>query len=674
MKKYIAMLAAAVIALSSGLGTYAQSSVKTDTAASVSSDKALADAIAAAKQYITVPEERKQVDYNIRQGEYGGMVTSVSWSNNDGSTDVALDKDGCLLSYHEYDNGKVDKKGLAKLGSDSTKKAADTFMKRVYAEGATSFKLEDSGMSRYTHRYSYRLYINDIPVTNGSASVSVDPDTGKIMSFDGIGKEFLSLKYPSAEGTVGINAAMKALYSDSAPEPRYIISTDYTEKKITKSAFLAFIVSDISKGINAFSGKETVVNNYFNEVNAKKMAEETSAAFDADGAGSGARNYTAEELAAIDDAADVISAERAQEIIKGYFPIAKNIDFKSSSITKDTYTEEYFIRITADNASALLNAKTGAVKSFGIYSEKPDTKSMPVSESKAKEITSELLNKIAPAESKKVDTAVYTGDKYSSYSYISYPRIENGYLCNNQQINFTINEDGEITNFNNNFDNKIVFPKPSGVLTDDKAIEALAKVFNFDLAYSVGQDYGVTLLYHFDKSGYMDSSSAVQLDYSGKPVKDTEVAGISDVYGHWSEKYVTALYNNGCKLNDTLFRPDQPITADELKTFYGGYKYMPYYIDSSEDTENDGSKEVTRYELAQYIMSYYGLDKLKDHPALFAPVGYSDVIKEEYVPAVAIATELGAMNGDNTNSFNGDKPVTRAEAAVALYNMLTAEQ
>ena len=203
MKKYIAFFAASVIALSSGLGTYAQSSVKTDTAASVSSDKALADAIAAAKQYITVPEDRKQVDYNIRQGEYGGMVTSVSWSNNDGSTDVALDKDGCLLSYHEYDNGKGDKKGLAKLDSDSTKKAADTFMKRVYAEGSTSFKLEDSGMSRYTHRYSYRLYINDIPVTNGSASVSVDPDTGKIMSFDGIGKEFLALKYPSAEGTVG---------------------------------------------------------------------------------------------------------------------------------------------------------------------------------------------------------------------------------------------------------------------------------------------------------------------------------------------------------------------------------------------------------------------------------------------------------------------------------------
>ena len=60
MKKYIAFFAASVIALSSGLGTYAQSGVKTDTEASVSSDKALADAIAAAKQYITVPEERKQ--------------------------------------------------------------------------------------------------------------------------------------------------------------------------------------------------------------------------------------------------------------------------------------------------------------------------------------------------------------------------------------------------------------------------------------------------------------------------------------------------------------------------------------------------------------------------------------------------------------------------------------
>jgi hypothetical protein len=73
-------------------------------------------------------------------------------------------------------------------------------------------------------------------------------------------------------------------------------------------------------------------------------------------------------------------------------------------------------------------------------------------------------------------------------------------------------------------------------------------------------------------------------------------------------------------------------------------------------------------------MEYYGLDKLSNHPNIFTSYMYKDVISEEHLPAVAVATELGILSGDNYDNFNGDKTVTRAEAAVALYNILTADE
>jgi hypothetical protein len=168
----------------------------------------------------------------------------------------------------------------------------------------------------------------------------------------------------------------------------------------------------------------------------------------------------------------------------------------------------------------------------------------------------------------------------------------------------------------------------------------------------------------------MDSSSKTRLNRRGEPQKETTEAGIDDVKGHWSEKYVTALFNNGYKINDTLFRPDQAITLGELKSLFNNYSYEPYYIDKTNETESADDKTITRYELAEYILTYYALDQLRDYPDIFVTYDYKDEIEEAHKPAVAISTATGALTGDDKDCFNGDKTVTRAEAAVALYNIL----
>jgi hypothetical protein len=657
MKRLLALFISVTLSLSSAMGVYAD-------------DKGLADAITAAKRYITVPAERTDIDYDITEGTNGNSIISIEWSGDNGGTNVELDKDGCLLSYNDYNYHSTNVKGLSKYTSEQTKAVADSFMKTVYGENSVKFKVEETSLSRYQHTYQYNLYQNGIKVSNGYACVRIDPNTNEINDFDGIGKEFFDIQYPQAKGVIDKNTAVRALYNGEAPAPEYLVYSDYDNRKITKSAFLAFSISNKYTGVNAFTGELSSVQSYFNTSAVALKAASTDASDSADS------GYTPEEIAAIEQSEGLINKQKATEIIKSSFPIAKSAEFISSKITKNSYTGEYYIRISGNNVNATLNASTGKVISFSYYDNRnfkndaSEDDITPIPEDKARATAVELVGKLAPTEAKQTDNGTVTS---SSYDYgntiVSFTRVANGYKCP-QNIKVVINSDGMVNGYYNGFDDKVEFPKPANVLSGDDAINALTDMFDFELVYSVDEDYSVELLYHFNDSGIMDSSSKTRLNRNGEPQKETTEAGIEDIKGHWSEKYVTALFNNGYKINDTLFRPDQAITLGELKSLFNNYSYKLYYINEATEAESADDKTITRYELAEYVLSCYDMDKLRDYPDIFVTYDYKDEIEEAHQPAVAISTAMGALTGDDKDCFNGDKTVTRAEAAVALYNIL----
>lgn len=664
MKRLFALFVAATLTLSAAFNAYAD-------------DKGLADAITAAKQYITVPADRTEIDYNITNGENGAVIINLSWSNDNGSTDVTLDKDGCLLNYNDYENDRERSKGLSKYTGEQTKAKADEFLRVVYGSADADFRLEKSTLNRSYHTYQYNLYKNNIRVTTANARISVDPDTGKITSYDGTGKEFLSLKYPAPSGIINTKQAMTAFYDGELPKPVYRIYNNYDRKKVTKTPFLAFSVRDTYKAVNAFSGNTTSINRYFNEYAAKGASNDMAAESAADDD----NGFTPQELEAIEHAEGLISSQRAAEIIKQNFTIAKNVNFTASNINKSYYSDEYLINIRGNNANATLNAKTGKIISFNYYNNtfNPARKELSDEEISDAEKSAEpkakaIIEKLAPAESKKLSKPALYTSRYDGEVDVTYNRIEYGYECEDNSISVSVNADGDIVSYYNRFDEKLIFPHPTNVFSGDKAVEALADLFDFELCYTVDESYKVDLVYSFNKTGLMSASSKTLINYKGEPQAEEVESGISDVKGHWCESIVTTLYNNGYKLNDELFRPDQPITRKELDTLYNNYSYKPYYIYEDDAESAEDNSTITRYELAEYIMEYYNLDKLKNHPDIFNITSYKDTIDEKYVPAVAIATALGAMRGDNMDNFNGNKEVTRAEAAAALYNMLTAEE
>lgn len=647
MKRFIALFLAISMGLCGSVSVFGD-------------DKGLADAILKAKQYIEIPSDRTDIDYHISEDENNDPQYYLSWSGDNGSTNVTLDYDGCLLSYYTYDYNEDDAL-LAKYPTEVTEQTARDFLRKVYGDNAVCFKLTQRNLDLYEHNYSYVIYQHDIRLTNGIANIAVNPISGNVASFNGVGQEFFKLNYPQPENIIDVNTAMTALYNGNYPAPQYNTVYNYNESVPLPTVFLAFTIPYQSKGVDAVTGEIKELNYNYSNMKGFNTASATAEEATMDG-GSG---FTPEELAAIDSVEGLISTDEAVKIIKDLFPIAANENFSSSGVYSDKASDKYLIYLNSENANARLNGVTGIVEQFNAYNYDNETKANGDYINTA----NDLIHRAAYDIEDKLG-APSTERSYSDTSMnIDYSRVENGYKCTDEGVWITFNGKGEITSYYRTWYDNLTYPNPNNVLEGDEAINALTEVFDFDLVYSVDNDYNVTLAYTFNKSGNMSATSPQQVDYMGKVLNTVSESSIDDVKGHWSEKYVSALFNSGYQLNDTLFRPDQPITFGELEDLYGKDYAV---VLRNNGTENDEYKNnrITRYELAAYILEYSGLGKLKNVPDIFT-TDYTDTISKEYLPAVAITRGLGILSGDEKGAFNGEREVTRAEAAVALYNILT---
>ena len=648
MKKFVAILLSTVMTFTCSAGAYAD-------------DRGLADAILKAKEYVSVPEDQNEIEFNIiyQENEIAGY--QLSWYGEDDYTSVSLDLDGCLISYYTNGYKKDESDVLANYTMEQTEITAGDFLKIAYGDNAEYFKLTDSTCYTDNHTYVYTAYQGDIPIAGSYAVIKVDSFNNAVYSFSGCQQEYFSLEYPEPAGVIAPGDAMLSLYDNDYPMPAYVTSTTYGPDEIKHSAYLAFYTSGRGRGVDAFTGEPVDINYIYDSNPEINYADAGSAESTSDASGV----YTPEELAAIATVENLISQEQAENIIKDCFPIVLNEDFSDYRVYSNTSDNSYYIQLRSDNASATLDGESGLIQSFnfyGAYEDKDETESNII------ETAQELISKAAYDIEEDLSPVSYVLSSSGAYgSYRAY-RMENGYKSLDEGITMHITDGGYVTTYYRTWYDDISYPNPDNVLTGKAAVTALEDVFDFGLVYSIDDNYNVSLAYTFGEFGNMSATSPQMVDYKGQIMEEEVEPSISDVEGHWAEKYITPLFNSGYRITDTAFRPDQPITYGELKELFGSNYSWAFYRDEAEDEKPDDS-EVTRYELAEYIVNYCGYSGLMDYPHIFT-TNFEDEIDREYLPAVAIACGLNILTGDENNCFNGAKEITRAEAAVALYNLV----
>lgn len=290
----------------------------------------------------------------------------------------------------------------------------------------------------------------------------------------------------------------------------------------------------------------------------------------------------------------------------------------------------------------------------------------------------------------------------------AYIRLVNAIPFENHGI--TLNFDaasGKIVNYNEAWDD-IEFMPVEGVIGLEQAYKILFERNGLQLAYIMTASGGekvaagtkataaqeIRLAYSLDrvKPANVDARNGVLINaYNAEPYQ-AEGSPLTDgLENHYAAEQIKALAAIGVLQGQSDFKPDTPIlqkdfllmlasvrgnnpvgraTGEMKQKELDGFYRMIISEGILDENERNPDHRVTREEAAKYFLKYMGYKKFAEMEGIFNyPFKDKDQLNPKLVGYVTIAHSLGLVPG-NEGSFNPRSEVTKAEAAVMIYNYL----
>lgn len=679
VKKIVSVLLAVSLVLTSALPAFAE---ETDS-------KGLEEAIKLVKNITAIPGDFKDFQYSSSQYEENGTSKSVwylNWNKEDYSAGISatVENGGYLVSFNKFSDKEAE--GLGSVTREAGQDKADAFIAKARPDIASDLRLMDNdytGTDR--HSYRYKLYKNDVVVSFVEVGVEIDRHSGEVIGFNaqGIGNDFDNL--PDTKVVIGAEAAKKAYLDEINVPLNYYSNYDYNKKVLT--IFAAYAATGTAgKAIDAMTGKGVPLYQdsiyYGNAGGMGGMAKSEAAADNA---------LTREELDAVENITNLISKDKAESIVRSMVPgIKSDMKVVNASLSK-SYAEKdkYQWEIGFDGAYGVVNARTGELSSFYMYTENSRKGSVNLSETKAREKAESFMKKAASekfAQSRFYESPAYTvyktDENLTDYSF-NYYRQVNGIDLIGNGFTVIVNKDsGMITHYDCNWYDVNSFPSIEDTITEEAAFDAFNETGKMDLMYKKVKEGEIALVYDYTYSAgnfLIDPVSGEKLGWDGKPYKVESMPEYTDIKGHWAEATIKKLLDNGYYLQGEKFNPGQKITQMNFLRYL--YSPIQMYYDDEEfykmlvndkiikDGEKAPAVAITRQDASKYVVRFLGQGKAAEHPEIFINP-FKDKVAEAYKGYAAISYGLKIMQGDKNGRFNGTNNVTNAEAAVIIYNAL----
>jgi hypothetical protein len=683
VKKIISMILAFSLVLTAAIPAFAET---TDS-------KGLEKAITQVKNLVTIPSDFKNFQYSSNQYEENGKgvsVWSLNWNNDDssGGINATVENGGYLINYGKYSSKPNE--GLGTVTREAGQKKAEAFLAKVRPDIAADMRVVTNNDYNNSdrHYYQFKLFRNGVIVDFVEAGVEVDRFTGEVIgyNFQGSGEDFSKL--PSTEGVISLEAAQKAYLDKINISLSYYSNFDYNKKILT--IFPAYSGTNTAgKAIDAKTGEAVTLYNDYSIYNDKGGVAGMSKMADA---AAQENALTKEEMAAVDNISSLISKDKAESILRSKAPgISSSMKVTSSSLSKN-YIEpdKYLWEIGFDGAYGVVNAKTGEVTSFYIYSEDSNKGGVGLSEEKAKEKAESFMRQTASdkfAQSKFYESPVYmiyknANQDVTDYSF-NYYRQVNGIDFVGNGFTVIVNKaSGLITHYDCNWYDNVTFPSISNVITEQAAFDAINSTGKMGLMYTKVKEGETALVYNFTYSTgsfLIDPVNGQKLGWDGKPYKEVKMPVYTDIKGHWAEKTISKLLENGYYLAGGQFNPNQKITQinflrylySPIQNYYDDEEFYKMLVNDKVIKENEkaAATVITRQDAAKFTVRYLGQGKAAEHPEIFVNP-FKDKVTDSYKGYAAICYGLGIMKGDKNGRFNGANQVTNAEAATIIYNAL----
>ena len=714
-RRSIVFLLAIVIAATMALPASAQPE---------SAENSMETALIAVKNLIDIDDDvYTDFSYSSSYSNYEtmeGLLWSFYWSSSDGKQiNARVTAEGDLLNYNKYawDESRF---GFATIDKNTAISIADEFIKKTnpktYIYYKAPFEVNTQINSRQ-YSLNYNAEINGYSFDAAAINIDINKFTGEVTGYDASRIDPTGFTFEGVDGIISESAAIGAYSEKIGLSLEYTSYFNYDNGNI--KAFPVYMRN--SHDDRFISAKTGEIATYVYDLGqddtrhmAKSLEMEAPEAMDqaanTSAYGSVKSSLTPGEIAAIDQAANFIGSEKAlQKLLEateltklgdGYFNdkyIGLNKDYMDKTryfydinMYKQTNYDDPYDTITS--LYGRVDAVTGRVTSFSFYyNDYTQSSQNTMSEAQAEAAVTAFLKKIAPSEFDKtkienVSSPITLPYSYRGGNYIySYVRYVNEIPFRNNSIDVTLNENtGKITSYYLNWYENVSFPSVDDVIPVQKALAENVAQNGSKIKYITIGEGKAALVYDFSGQAYIDPFSGKALDYTGEPSKDSaDIPDYSDVKGHWSEKYVTKLLDNGVYMWGGKFEPDKVMTELEFLnylTLTEAYDYIAltredaksYFSQRGVDVEASPDKLLTRQEAVRIIVEYLGYGKLAKQSKWYV-YPFSDNVADSYKGYITICHMLGIVNGDASGKFNAAGNVTRAHAAVMLHNMIIAK-
>lgn len=604
---------------------------------------------------------------------------------------VIVNSEDIITSYYyskDY-QGYNEKPTVNKMTSEEAKKYA---LQHIYTLNP---KLKDNIRvitpkfdQLYSKDYTFtvqRMY-NGIDIYEDTGSVTISNDGQTLRDFYinyTPGLEFTEEEYLTKEEAI-------SKYIEKMPL-KLMYEISYNKEK-DKTASLVYVSSEeYNTYIRAMDGEVFTPSQYSvydtlgkNTVASGALKEESAA---------DKITFSEAEMAEINEVNDLIGITEAEKLIREN----KSLEFDTKLVLKNYFVNhdyyedgKYMYNMTfysdteGDSINVTCNAKTGEIINY--YRYKTTDEADKITDEDAEKIAHEKVKEIAGRyfENEK-DMYVLTDGQSGNLVFV---RQVNGVMCNNNEIRISISKkDGKINSFRINHDN-VEFPDRENVISPNMIHKVLFSDYEYSLKYVCSYNkedkiYSAVAVYMFD-------NPYIKLDaFLGEKlgqIEEETIEEYTDIEGHYAYDAVNTLRRFGIGFAGGKYEPDRVITIGEFLSLlntvfdYGatpiifkeGYNYNSAYnyairreiIDKDEDVNSPLTREKACVMLIK-ALGYEDVAKLED----IYISKFSDVT--ENMGYISILCGIGIVNGDGNGKFNPDANLTRAAAAVMIYNYLS---
>lgn len=699
-------------------------------------DQGLEKALIAVKSKITIPE-----GFTLRSSfnmENELKIWSLQWSSkdeSDGGIYVRVNEKGTILSYDKWMQYNYERSKFPKVNRQQAKEKAEEFINKVNPGLLKSLKYQDNNqnsISDYSYYFNYVRLVNDIPYYNNNVGISVNRDTGEVLSYYYNWTDNLS--FPAPKDVITLEDAQKAYKNNMGLKLVYMSARENEQLRI----YAAYVpkYDNYNYAIDAFTGDRIELKDryYYPYYSKGEMNDEKQALMNAAGdTGFGGVTLTPEEKEEIEKMAKLKPLNEIEKEIRAMAVLnltddmkLVNYDLNRNWTERDKY--EYYLRFSNEAQIAgkdklryvnvTVDALKGEIKNF--YSRIPyDEAKKPVDDQKAARAAVEkFLKEFKPKEFSQTEFDEegwsnylrYAGaEPQNEYSFY-FARKVNGIIYQNNGISVgydAVNQ--RVYNFNMEwYDGKFPSIDKAAVLEDVYKVVfgQVGLELQYRASYPKNEDAvdlripeydntkpEIELVYALkgDKPLYFDGYTGAILGYDGKPYKEIKPVEYTDISNSFAKNQIMALAEYGIALEGTEFMPGTKIT--QLDFFYLlsktlGYYYGPIITKDSSDEEINNlysyliregilTKEekapkasVKREDAVKYIIKALKFDEVAKIEGIYnCTFKDKDKISKGLIGHVTIAAGLKIIAGSDGN-FNPQNELTRAETAVMIYNYL----